>query len=472
LNDKKIFPLCTGMNIVSRNQIDPQYLCIEEGKSDSLESQFKSLENKVVLALNGIAPPERPVRITTISAWLVYQLKTFNWLNLAVVLILLIQLQSVQHQNSVNQSTLDSISARENTLNSVLDSANTLLQEAKSDAHFVNSTSAKFSASIKTAFIELKSLNSSAVAQVSTIYQNAATHLENLNVSTSSRVSKLYHDAVTHLQDLNSSARTSFTSQVDKSTLRFLEQFHQLNESSFLEFARAKSHLELINKTAYNLYQLTTARLQQPMIQTFYSSPGNGIFTSNVSPTPRYMKVIVIGAGGGGSPGLVPGTNPSGVGGSSSVFGGNNLLVATGGSGAVSGGSTGGTGSCNNNVVSSCITANGGGGIQGGLYYGSSSNPAAGVIMSGTLGGVSVSSGSGAWGAGGRGGNYDSTLCGQQGYAGTGGGSGGYVEAVITGKNIQASYSYTVGSGGSGGTGCGSTGGNGSNGAIIIEQYF
>jgi hypothetical protein len=56
--------------------------------------------------------------------------------------------------------------------------------------------------------------------------------------------------------------------------------------------------------------------------------------------------------------------------------------------------------------------------------------------------------------------------------AGTGGGAGGYVEAIIT--SPSATYSYAVGAGGAGasaGTN-GFAGGNGGSGVIFITAYF
>jgi hypothetical protein len=58
------------------------------------------------------------------------------------------------------------------------------------------------------------------------------------------------------------------------------------------------------------------------------------------------------------------------------------------------------------------------------------------------------------------------------GQSGRGGGSGGYVKAII--PNPSASYSYQIGSGGSGGSAGvnGFGGGTGSPGIIIIREYY
>ena len=58
------------------------------------------------------------------------------------------------------------------------------------------------------------------------------------------------------------------------------------------------------------------------------------------------------------------------------------------------------------------------------------------------------------------------------GYAGGGGGAGGYIDAII--YNPSSTYGYSVGSGGGGGPAgtTGNAGGAGGSGQIFIEEHF
>jgi hypothetical protein len=58
-------------------------------------------------------------------------------------------------------------------------------------------------------------------------------------------------------------------------------------------------------------------------------------------------------------------------------------------------------------------------------------------------------------------------------YGGSGGGSGGFIEALIT--NPSATYSYAVGATQTSvgaGTTAGAAGGTGASGMIIVEEYY
>ena len=56
-------------------------------------------------------------------------------------------------------------------------------------------------------------------------------------------------------------------------------------------------------------------------------------------------------------------------------------------------------------------------------------------------------------------------------YSGSGGGAGGYIDALIT--SMSATYAYTVGAAGSGGTGgSGYLGGSGGSGYIEVIEYY
>ena len=85
----------------------------EKIDKDYFQNRFDTIESQVVTILKSVAPVENPVRIDTARDWFTYQLKTFNWLNLGVVLVLFFSLQMIQHQTASNQSTLLGIKKQE-----------------------------------------------------------------------------------------------------------------------------------------------------------------------------------------------------------------------------------------------------------------------------------------------------------------------------------------------------------------------
>lgn len=202
-------------------------------------------------------------------------------------------------------------------------------------------------------------------------------------------------------------------------------------------------------------------------IQKFTS--GSGTYTTPTGCVA--IKVRMVGGGGGGSGSGT--TLPAGTAGGNSTFGGN---TAGGGGGGGSGvgqagaggaptilvgvgvgiqGSMGSSGSCIANAATFSTGGAGGtspfGGAGGGLM---ASNGAAAYVNSGSGGG------------GGGGGNTANV------YAGNAGGSGAYLDFLITAP--ASTYTYAVGAGGAGGAAgtSGLSGGAGGSGLIIVEEYY
>ena len=223
---------------------------------------------------------------------------------------------------------------------------------------------------------------------------------------------------------------------------------------------------------------LTTPTLTSPVITgsvpqvTVYTS-GSGTYTTPTNARYIYVRLVGGGGGGGGSGNNSSATN--GTGGGTTTFG---SLSATGGAGGPNsfnggfGGSGGGTGSGGDiNVVGGSPSA-----VPG------NTSPYAVYQNFGGAGGNSVLGGGGAPGSNGAGttGNAGGSYGGGGSGAGTGssasaslgGGGGGYTEKTIT--SLNATYSYSVGSGGAGGAagGNGGTGGAGAAGVIIVTAYF
>lgn len=219
-----------------------------------------------------------------------------------------------------------------------------------------------------------------------------------------------------------------------------------------------------------------TTYFKSPVI-TVITATGASTYTLP-SPTPLYLKVQIVAAGGGGQGGQGGG---GGVGGNSTF---STLLTATGGSGGSNSGGAGGT--CSQTIPSIPIvgasgTAGAGqtntsgaaymsGGAGGSSYFGGGGG---GGIQQGG-GGLAGAINTGAGGGGGSapqgtGGNYS---------GGAGGGAGCYLEAYISNLSGIINYPYSIGGGGtgtSGGSGTGGSGGagaNGANGMAIITAYY
>lgn len=196
---------------------------------------------------------------------------------------------------------------------------------------------------------------------------------------------------------------------------------------------------------------------------TRYTS-GSGTYT--VPANVKSLHVRMIGAGGGGGGTNSASANFNGGDGGDTTFG---SWVAKGGKGFPNStnGATGGTGGANGTgTLLLRVDGNGAGPNLGGTVYGSSAGGAgpwggAGSAGNTTAGGNAAANS----GAGGGGAGTNSTA----GLNPGGGGSGEYVEFLVTAP--AASYSYAIGAGGGGGGG-GLSGGNGGSGVIIIEERY
>lgn len=198
---------------------------------------------------------------------------------------------------------------------------------------------------------------------------------------------------------------------------------------------------------------LSAARQTLPTRQIFLSGSG----TYNTPANVLYIRVSMVGGGGGGS-----GSSGFGSAGGNSTFG---TFTAGGGGGGVNGNALGGTVSGSPNILG--LTGASGGGKSssslvasqpgGSSYYGGA---AGGVIYGGSAGATAaVNSGSGGSGS------TDST------YANGSGAAGAFLITNI--NSPSATYSYSVGIAGTGGiAGGGSIGGNGGSGQILVEEYY
>lgn len=201
--------------------------------------------------------------------------------------------------------------------------------------------------------------------------------------------------------------------------------------------------------------------------QTVYTS-GSGTYT--VPAGARWLKVRMIGAGGGGG-GITNGVGyPGGTAGGNTQFG---SVYATGGNpgnGSTGGaGGSGGAGTASLRISGATGTFAGGSttyNIFGGPGASSPFGGGGGGGQSGTSAGAGANapanSGAGGGGAGAST-SWSSVPC-------PGGGAGEYVEILIS--SVAASYAYTVGASGAGGAGTSAAGGAGGSGVIIIEEHY
>jgi len=212
-----------------------------------------------------------------------------------------------------------------------------------------------------------------------------------------------------------------------------------------------------------------------PTTQLLTSGSGTYTTPANV----KYLRVRMVGAGGGGAGSgafATPGTNAAD--GTNTTFG-SSLLTAGGGRGGLSDG-TGGDGGV------SIVNAPAYGFNPPGNFGGTGSLAAITTgALPGGMGAASFWGGSGSAGSGGSGvvataglvntgagGGGASPTSAALSYAAGGGGSGGYIDAII--PNPSATYSYSIGVEGAAGTA--GTGGNagaaGGSGFIIVEEYY
>lgn len=217
-----------------------------------------------------------------------------------------------------------------------------------------------------------------------------------------------------------------------------------------------------------------------PTVQKFTS--GSGTYTLPSSPrAPLYIRVRMVGGGGGGG-GSGTSSGTAATAGGASTFGAALLSAGGGGTGGRdTNGGAGGTSSLGAGPVGTALT----GGIGGGSARQGSVVTTATASLIGGMGASSALGGGGAGGSGGGSGGGTSGAAntgggGGGGYAdinnnsctGSGAGSGGFVDAIISAP--AATYAYAVGTGGTGqaaGT-VGAAGGNGGSGYIEVTEYY
>lgn len=200
-----------------------------------------------------------------------------------------------------------------------------------------------------------------------------------------------------------------------------------------------------------------------PTIQKFTS--GSGTYTTPAGVT--WIRVRMVGGGGGGG-----GTSAGAGAGGNTTFGSSLLTANGGGAGANAGnGGTGGTATIAAPAVGTAIQGGNGGSLgdqpaQTSWFHagGNGCTSPFGGAGSGAAGNGNGSSAVANTGSGGGGSGSGSNQL-----ASSGGGCGGYIDAVIVAPS--ATYSYSVGSSGTAGPGT-LTGGAGGSGYIIVEEYY
>jgi hypothetical protein len=253
---------------------------------------------------------------------------------------------------------------------------------------------------------------------------------------------------------------------------------NSINIAKIIGFASAVA-TEVSNSIASSMsnYLLKTD-IKVPQITTYKN--GSGTYT--VPSKAKYLKIRMVGAGGGGAGSTAnTGNNvPLGANGTSSSFG-SSLLIAGGGFGAGNGTASYNSGSGGTNTISAGpqillaidgqtggvgVAAGGGGyystGFGGGTPFGPGAQSA--QLLNDASTPTAPGGGGGGGGTGNSGGNY----------GGAGGGSGAYIEAMIFSPTEGATYSYSVGVGGIGGLngGGGRNGGPGAPGLVEVTAYF
>lgn len=225
----------------------------------------------------------------------------------------------------------------------------------------------------------------------------------------------------------------------------------------------------------YFYYDGTNVQLQNPetIAPTATSLSGAGTTGTYNTPTGcKFIKVWVLGAGGGGAAtGGLSAVN--GTAGTATTFGG---MTANGGAGGTNSGGAGGTASggtlnysgqagsagvgVNASISQDVGMLGGAGGNAPFLVHGGAFHSALGGS---TYTGANATANSG---GGGSGGSWSSSI-GAASTGGGGGGGGGCYALLPAG-----SYSYGIGTKGAGGANGIYTGGNGADGFIFIEEYY
>lgn len=212
-----------------------------------------------------------------------------------------------------------------------------------------------------------------------------------------------------------------------------------------------------------------------------FAVAGTGTYTLPTNPKPAYLRVRIVGGGGGGGGGA-DSTDNGGTGGSggTSSFG-TSLLTVTGGAGAKHNQAAPGSATLSSPAYGTSVDGNSGtsggegvdtttgvrtqtGGAGSGTAFGSGG---AGSNQAGNgTGTTAVAYGAGGGGGGTTGGGTNTF------FAGAGGASGAYIDAII--PTPSSTYAYVVGAGGAGGTAgsSGYAGGAGAVGYIIVEEFY
>lgn len=205
---------------------------------------------------------------------------------------------------------------------------------------------------------------------------------------------------------------------------------------------------------------------------------GDNSLTFSESIAPAYLRVRMAGGGGGGGGAGSGGSRANGGTGGITTFG-SSLLTANGGAGGRIGndeGGVGGTVTVNSPAIN--VASQTGGRGHGGLTSSSVT-----LSVNGGAGGINPFAGIGVpapgsspgnpgidnTGAGGAGGSTNPATSND---AGSGGGAGGYIEAII--PNPDATYAYAIGAAGTAGAAgtSGNAGAVGGTGVIIVEEHY
>jgi hypothetical protein len=200
--------------------------------------------------------------------------------------------------------------------------------------------------------------------------------------------------------------------------------------------------------------------------------------TYNPPANVKYIKVRMVGAGGGGAGGGQTGGS-SGTNGGNTTFG-TSLLTANGGATGVGTatpvGGVGGTVTISSPAIT-IVGIQGGDGSSGvkatiNVTPYTAGLPGAYSPFGGAGAGNYNAAGSNAVSNSGSGGGSGAANTTVNGVGGGSGGAGGYIEAIIVSPSLT--YSYSIGSGGTGGAAgtSGYAGGAGGSGVIIVEEYY
>ena len=252
--------------------------------------------------------------------------------------------------------------------------------------------------------------------------------------------------------------------------------FQDTGGSLSINTSSVQTSLSVVEQPDYTTYGVVQKESIAPTITRLTS--GSGTYT--VPTGVRYLTVEMVGGGAGGGGGGTSATMGTGGDGGDTTFG-SSLLIAEGGNGGREGSisTTGGAVTVNSPAVNiAAVVGDFGGGFDmpPGGGTGATKGGRGGSSPFGGAGGgaadrdgVTASHNSGSGGAGG-GTNFSSANA----RAGGGGGAGGYIKAMISGSDLESSYSYSVGAGGSSGSAGtnGYIGGAGGSGIIIITEHY